>query len=162
MTSPAASAGIALCRLIAGGVFVFAAANKIADVRSFAESIMAFKVAPADNEALILQAAYAMPWIELLAGVALILGFWTRAAATVIAALLLVFIGMVVSVILRDIDAKCPCFGRFRLLCSGPLGWCKVIENSVLLAFALVPALTGGGRFSVDALRGEARRKAAA
>ena len=56
----------------------------------FAEAIWNYQLAPAW---LIHPAALTLPWLELLCGLALCLGVWTRAAAAWCAALLLVFAG---------------------------------------------------------------------
>jgi uncharacterized membrane protein YphA (DoxX/SURF4 family) len=54
--------------------------------------------------------ALAMPWLELLLGLALLLGIWTRASAGLVGALLLVFV-VAISVNLARANAiDCGCF----------------------------------------------------
>src|SRR5438477_10312603 len=74
---------------IALGVFFVAAAlPKIADPPSFAHMVYNYRIVPG---ALINLMALTMPWIELLSGLALIIGIWKGTARTIIAALLITF-----------------------------------------------------------------------
>ncbi|HEY2322484.1 MAG TPA: MauE/DoxX family redox-associated membrane protein, partial [Thermoanaerobaculia bacterium] len=54
--------------------------------------------------------ALTMPWIELLCGLALILGIWKEAARTLIALLLLVFIVAISVNLTRNNAIDCGCF----------------------------------------------------
>jgi uncharacterized membrane protein YphA (DoxX/SURF4 family) len=154
--STAAAVPLALCRILMGGVFLFAAYIKLSDPQSFSESIQAFKIIDDDN--LVLFSTYALPWTECFAGICLILGLWTRAAAFIIASLLLIFIAAVASVLLRGMNVSCGCFGRLHLICASKIAWCKVWENSILTAITLVPLVFGAGRWSLDARLGAAGR----
>jgi uncharacterized membrane protein YphA (DoxX/SURF4 family) len=152
-------------RVALGGLFVFAAYNKLFAGRfapeTFQEAIAAYKVVA--DPALVEYATFIFPWVELLAGLGLILGFWTRASGLVIALMLAVFIGVIASVIFREIPmSSCSCFGKYKLLCGNaaipPLkdqpavGWCKVVENSILILLAAAASTYGGGLFSLDRL----------
>jgi putative oxidoreductase len=90
-----------------GAIFVVAALPKIADPPSFAHMIYNYRVLPAS---LVNISALVMPWLELLAGLALILGVWTRAARTIIAGMLVVFIVAIAFNLLRDNAIDCGCF----------------------------------------------------
>src|SRR5437763_6328213 len=75
---------------IALGIFFVAAAlPKIADPPSFAHMVYNYRIVPG---AIINLMALTMPWIELLSGLALILGIWKATTRTIIAALLITFI----------------------------------------------------------------------
>ncbi len=54
--------------------------------------------------------ALVMPWFELLAGLALILGIWTRTSAALVGALLLVFVAAISANLLRGNAIDCGCF----------------------------------------------------
>src|SRR5437588_9896762 len=71
-----------------GLIFVVAALPKIVDPPSFAHMIYNYKIMP---WALVNPMALIMPWIELLSGLALILGIWKGTARTIIGILLLPF-----------------------------------------------------------------------
>ena len=89
-----------------GALFVLAAVPKIADPPSFAHMIYNYRLMPAS---LINLSALVMPWVELLAGLALILGVWKAAARTIIGILLAVFIIAISINLARDnaIDSGC-------------------------------------------------------
>src|ERR1700755_2444634 len=72
-----------------GLFFVVAALPKIVDPPSFTHMIYNYRILPGP---LVNLAGLVMPWVELLSGLALILGIWTNAARTIIGALLLTFI----------------------------------------------------------------------
>jgi len=90
-----------------GAVFVAAALPKLADPPGFAEAIWNYQLAPAW---LIHPAALALPWLELLCGLALCLGVWTRAAAAWLTALLLVFVAALSINLARNHPVDCGCF----------------------------------------------------
>jgi putative oxidoreductase len=90
-----------------GAIFVVAALPKIADPPSFAHMIFNYRILPG---ALINITSLVMPWLELIAGLALILGVWTKAARDLIAAMLLVFIVAITFNLLRDNAIDCGCF----------------------------------------------------
>lgn len=151
----AAPARLGLCplvvRILLGGIFIAAAYFKIRDPQTFAEAIQAFKMVQSDW--LVLFGTHALPWIEMFAGTALVVGFWSRAAAFVIGGLLTVFIYALISAIQRGLGGTpCSCFGEYYLICKEGVGWCKVVENSVLLFMALAILVDGGGAVSVDRL----------
>ena len=90
-----------------GVIFVIAALPKIVDPPSFAHMIYNYKLIPFG---IINAMALVMPWIELLCGLALILGVWTGTARTIIAALLLTFIVAISINLLRGNAIDCGCF----------------------------------------------------
>ena len=90
-----------------GVIFVVASLPKIADPPSFAHMIYNYKIMP---WAVINPLALIMPWIELLSGLALILGIWKGTARTIIAAMLLVFIFAISVNLIRGNPIDCGCF----------------------------------------------------
>jgi putative oxidoreductase len=90
-----------------GVIFVAAALPKIVDPPSFAHMIYNYKILPWP---LINPLALIMPWIELLCGLALILGIWKEAARTIIGALLLVFVIAISINLARGNAIDCGCF----------------------------------------------------
>jgi uncharacterized membrane protein YphA (DoxX/SURF4 family) len=136
-----------LVRVVLGGLFIFAAVIKLRNPQLFVQGVMAFKILP-DHLAHL--AAFVVPWMELLAGIALVLGLWARAGAVLLGAMLLAFIGGMISVIARDMDVTCSCFGKFEIPCSGAIGACHLARNSVLFAMAAFIALVGPGSLAID------------
>ena len=90
-----------------GLFFVVAALPKIADPPSFAHMVYNYRLLPGP---LVNLAALTMPWAELLMGVALICGIWRRTAATLVGALLVVFIVAISINLLRGNAIDCGCF----------------------------------------------------
>ena len=90
-----------------GALFVAAALPKIADPPSFAHMIYNYRILPAG---LINFTALTMPWVEILAGLALILGLWVRPARWLVAAMLVVFIIAISFNLWRDNAIDCGCF----------------------------------------------------
>ncbi|MEK6373489.1 MAG: MauE/DoxX family redox-associated membrane protein [Acidobacteriota bacterium] len=94
-------------QLALGALFVIAAIPKIADPPSFAHMIYNYRIVPAS---LVNLMALTMPWVELLAGLALILGVWKRAALGLIGAMLVVFIIAIGINLARGNAIDCGCF----------------------------------------------------
>lgn len=90
-----------------GLFFVIAALPKIVDPPSFAHMIFNYRIVPS---ALLNFMALVMPWVELLAGLALILGIWRGTARTIIAAMLVVFIIAIAINLARGNAIDCGCF----------------------------------------------------
>ncbi len=135
-----------------GGVFAFAAYNKIGGVQSFANAIKGFEIVDADKYGhLIVTAAYTMPWVEMIAGVLLVLGLWSRASAVAIWIMLVAFIAALIHVITDEsISADCSCFGDMNLVCDATVGWCQVIRNLVLLVPTSYLVWRQGGILALD------------
>ena len=90
-----------------GVIFVVAALPKITDPPSFAHMIYNYRIVPGS---LINFSSLVMPWLELLTGLALILGIWTRASRTIIGVLLVVFIIAIAFNLARNNAIDCGCF----------------------------------------------------
>jgi len=94
-------------QLALGLIFVLAALPKIGDPPSFAHMIYNYRIVPGS---LINISALVMPWLEILCGMALLLGIWTRAARNLIALLLVVFIVAIGINLVRGNAIDCGCF----------------------------------------------------
>lgn len=90
-----------------GAIFVAAALPKIADPPAFAHMIYNYRMLPGG---VVNALALWLPWVELLAGAALVIGVGRRAAAGVFGVLLLVFIGAIGFNLLRGHAVDCGCF----------------------------------------------------
>ena len=90
-----------------GAIFVVAALPKIADPPSFAHMIYNYRLVPGQ---LVNALALVMPWVEILAGLALILGVWRREAAIVAGLLIVVFLAAIGWNLARGHAVDCGCF----------------------------------------------------
>jgi uncharacterized membrane protein YphA (DoxX/SURF4 family) len=94
-------------QLALGVIFIAAALPKIVDPPSFAHMIYNYRIVPGS---LVNLSALAMPWVELLCGVALVLGIWRGTARTLIAAMLVTFIIAISINLIRGNAIDCGCF----------------------------------------------------
>lgn len=94
-------------QLALGVIFVAAALPKIVDPPSFAHMIYNYRLVPGPFVNLM---GLTMPWIELLCGLALILGIWRTTARSLIALLLVTFIVAISINLLRGNSIDCGCF----------------------------------------------------
>jgi uncharacterized membrane protein YphA (DoxX/SURF4 family) len=95
-------------RLALGGVFLWAGVSKAMDPHEFGLEIARYRMVP--QEAVNLMAIL-LPWIEIVAGAALVLGLWARAGAFVCLGLDVVFLIAITSALRRGLDISCGCFG---------------------------------------------------
>lgn len=147
--APLGSFVLLTLRILLGGIFCLAGFLKFRDPQTFYEAINAFQLVR--DSGLVLLGTHVLPPIEIVAGLALILGFWTRAAAFVIGGLLVVFIAAVIGAINKGLAGiPCSCFGYFHLLCKDGVGWCKVGENLAMTGIAAALVVFGGGFLSLD------------
>lgn len=131
--------GIWASRVIAAGVFIWAAVPKLMDPVAFAETIGNYHAFPYWSWNLI---AATVPWLELIAAVALVVGIRRRGAAFTLAVLDTAFMALILSVIARDIDISCGCFGQQSEAAAQveSVGWHTFFRDLALM----VPILVGG------------------
>jgi putative oxidoreductase len=144
------------CRVALGGLFVFAAWLKLSGPQAFADSVLAFKIIPESADHLTTLTTFVVPWTEMVAGVALILGLWARSAALVLSLMLVVFMAGIGSVVYRNavlhqgIDTHCGCFGRFEWPCTDKVGGCQIGRDLAMLAMGVLVVLKGPGPLAID------------
>jgi uncharacterized membrane protein YphA (DoxX/SURF4 family) len=96
-----------LLRIALGLVFIYSSWSKISDPPGFAEMIWNYRILPG---LLVNPVAIALPWLELLAGLALLSGFIRKGAALLAAGMLIVFITALATDLVRGIAVDCGCF----------------------------------------------------
>jgi uncharacterized membrane protein YphA (DoxX/SURF4 family) len=126
----ASPAVIRITRITIGLVFVIAALGKIGDLAWFAQQLHNYRIAPAWSENVF---AVVMPWIELMAGLSLVVGIRARAGAAITLALMIFFTLAVAAAWARGLDFRCGCFGK---LGASTIGMHKFLENLGLTALA--------------------------
>lgn len=94
-------------RLVLGGIFIWAGADKILHPAAFAQAINNYQILPGKTINL---TALILPWVELLLGTFLVLGIWLPGAVALANVLLLVFLGALVFNVARGLDVHCGCF----------------------------------------------------
>ena len=124
-----------VAQLGAGVIFLAAALPKIADLEAFAGSIHNFHMEPVIPIAAINVLAMTIPWIELLAGLALIANVKPRAGAFVYTGLLIVFTIAVGVALARGLSFECGCFGKAG---AATIGAKKLVEYLAMIALGMV------------------------
>jgi len=97
-----------LVRLGLAAVWLLSGLEKASDPRETIVAVRSYELLP---ESMVGAVAATLPYLEISLGVLLVLGFATRLAAVLSAALLLVFIGGVISAAVRGLSIDCGCFG---------------------------------------------------
>ena len=98
---------VILCRLVLGGVFIYASLDKIANPAEFAKAIGNYHVLPFGLENLL---ALFLPWLELITGILLIAGIMVDGATILIISMNIVFIFAISQALARGISIECGCF----------------------------------------------------
>ncbi|CAB5121845.1 related to methylamine utilization protein [Olavius algarvensis associated proteobacterium Delta 3] len=95
-----------LCRWGLGAVFIYAGSIKLMEPQVFAVLIDAYGVLPVG---LLMPVAIALPALEVIAGIGLI--FDIKGSLSIIAGLLVTFIGILAYGVDMGLDIDCGCFG---------------------------------------------------
>jgi putative oxidoreductase len=95
--------------LIIGGIFIYAGVMKIFDPVGFANDIDNYKILPWP---LTVRLAFYLPWLEILCGLAVILGLLYRGGLLILTMLTSIFIIASVIAKARGLDITCGCFGH--------------------------------------------------
>jgi putative oxidoreductase len=134
-------------RMLLGAIFIYAGLCKIFNPEQFAQAVMNYRIVPLVSVNLF---AIVLPWLELVSGIFLLVGFLSRGSIAMITVLMALFLGAIGSVLLRGLDISCGCFS--------PDGVYKItifyfIRDLLLFAFALQVLCYDRGILSVDTLR---------
>ncbi len=92
-----------------GGVFVYAGLLKVADPMSFLDDIRSFDLLGDPWAAWL---AMGLPWLEILAGLAVMSGFLRPGGMLILNGSLVVFLIAICLAWWRGIDIRCGCFGH--------------------------------------------------
>ena len=117
-------------RLLLGSFFVYASLGKITHPDQFANAVADYRMVPF---MLLNLGAVILPWIELITGLFLIIGFKSHASVIIIGLLLVMFEVMILINMYRGVPISCGCFDSV----GERIGWKKVIEDGLMLAFAV-------------------------
>ena len=98
-------------RIILGVIFIYASYDKISHPKAFAEIVYNYQILP---DPLINVTAILLPWLELLTGIFLIMGFWMQGTVIWCNILLVVYIGALCFNLARGLDINCGCFSTTK------------------------------------------------
>jgi len=133
-----------ICRLVVGGVFIWASLDKLAHPGEFAKAIHHYRLVP---YALLHPVALLLPAVEFVAGAALVVGWWRRGAAILGGVMLLVFIVAIATALVRGLDISCGCFNTDG---GHGVGLDLLWRDLLLLLACLPPLLAARGGPGVD------------
>ena len=117
-------------RVYLGYFFIYASLSKIPHPAQFAEAIANYRLVP---YMVLNLGAVILPWIELVAGLFLIIGFKSKASAIVIGLLLIMFDVMILINLYQGAPITCGCYDTV----GEPIGWKKILENALMLVFSV-------------------------
>lgn len=97
-----------IIRWILAGIFIWSGVSKLIEPDNFAVIIDEFNILPTS---LVWPTAYALPVLEVVAGIGLVFDLW--GSLTFITGLMILFMAVLVYGIRMGIDVDCGCFGMF-------------------------------------------------
>ena len=128
-------------RWILGVTFVYSSLHKIAAPAQFAKVVFGYSLfAPATINLI----AITVPFVELFAGAALLLGVWPRSATLVVETLLGVFAAVLTINLVRGVEFDCGCFSFQEAGAASPVG--EVLARDALYLLAGLQVLLFRGR----------------
>ena len=117
-----------LFRVVVGAIFIYASYYKIIEPAVFAKGIWFYHLVPGN---LINLLAVFLPWIELVCGVALIIGWQYRGTVILVNLMMIMFMVALASAVYRGISIDCGCFKAAQASESSAM-------NSLLWDFGII------------------------
>lgn len=115
-------------RIFIGGYFLYAAIPKIIEPLAFATSISHYGLLPSWS---VNAYALVLPWLELLIGGCLVIGYSIRTNAILAGLLILMFTAAVGYAVVLGLSIDCGCFGADG---GEEVSWFKVAKNLGMVA----------------------------
>jgi len=135
-------------RLVLGGIFIYAGFSKLVfpnthlwpmfvlrfslsmNISSFAQQVESYKMISPDASQLV---AHILPFVEIVLGLLLLIGWRLRIWATAITVVMVGFLAVVTRAYLLHMDINCGCFAT-----PEPVSLKKIAEDGALSALALL------------------------
>ena len=114
-------------RIILGLIFIYSAITKMVDLNYFVKALENYKILPQETLNLF---ALVIPWIEMIIGIFLLLGFFVKESALVGSIMAGIFIVAVITALTRGLNIDCGCFGTGD---GSKVGIMKLIEDFIIL-----------------------------
>ncbi|MEA3287591.1 MAG: MauE/DoxX family redox-associated membrane protein [Candidatus Marinimicrobia bacterium] len=127
------AATILLLRMGLGLLFIYASLDKIWNPGLFAKAVSNYRILPVS---LLHITAIILPWVEFIAGLALVFNRYPRAANILIGGMTLTFTLAIASAMARGLDFNCGCFNVTSEEVN--LGAQKIFENLNILAATIM------------------------
>ena len=119
-----------LLRYYLGFLFITGGISKISYPSGFAETLVSYQIVPYWSVNFF---SIALPWVELVCGVLLIIGLRTRAVTVIISMLLVTFAAGLLLNLIRNAPISCGCFSN-----SGDrISWWDIPRDLLWVLFAI-------------------------
>ncbi len=135
---------VALARWLLGALLLATGALKVGSPAALASAIAGFRLLP---PGVVAPLAVILPYFEILLGLYLIAGLFTRIAGWVATVQFVLYAAAIASAVLRGIPANCGCFGPGD---AAVADWPHVAFDLALAGIALFIALRAPGAFALD------------
>ncbi len=122
-----------VARVYLAVVFLMACYHKLLDPAAFALDIATYQIMPLATVNLM---AIVLPWVELVAGLMLLVGFRVRAGALLVAGMMTVFTLAVAIALSRGLEMSCGCFAS-QGAAEDPISWRTILRDLSWLFLAL-------------------------
>ena len=146
-----------LARLLIGGFFIYMGIVKIQDPVAFLKQVRLYEMLPESPPHLLNGTAILLPWLEVVCGLALVLGVYLRGAGTIIALMLVVFTPAIFLRAWGIHSTEGTPFLEIAFDCGCGTGaviiWQKLLGNTGLLLGALVAVFSASRRFCLPSGR---------
>jgi len=139
-----------VARVVTGGVWIVAGALKFPDPAASVRAVRAYDLLP---ETVVPAVGHLLPVVEVVIGVALLVGLLTRPVAVVSALLLVGFVVGIASAWARGLSIDCGCFGGggFDADATEKYPW-EIARDLGLLALSGYLVWLRSSRLSLDAM----------
>jgi uncharacterized membrane protein YphA (DoxX/SURF4 family) len=140
-----------LVRLFLGGYFIHGGVVKALDPAVFLKVVRLYDMLPETPAVLLNGTAIVLPWVEIVCGVALVVGLFIRGAGVLIAAMLCVFTPAIFLRALAVTAEEGISFFQVEFDCGCGTGneiiWLKLCKNTGLLLLAIFAIVSRSRRF---------------
>jgi putative oxidoreductase len=133
-----------VARVVVALIFIIAAIPKISNPAEFAGEIARYNLMP---NAFLNIMALALPWIELITAIFLLVGIRMKANSVIISGMLLVFVVAIGLAMVQGLNINCGCHTKGL---SGKVGWAKIFEDIALMAFCAMIFFSSNSAFTLD------------
>jgi putative oxidoreductase len=121
--------GVRLLEVVLGGLFFYAGLQKYLHPYEFAEAVLAYQLLPGS---LVGATAAVLPWVEITAGLCLVVGLKRRSSLLLLTGLVAGFLVVIFITMARGLKIDCGC----GLFFQRQVGLGAVAEDAVLLFWA--------------------------
>lgn len=138
-----------LVRLYLASVFLAACFHKLVHPEVFAVDVATYQLLPQWS---INAFALVLPWVELLTGAMLVLGFRVKAASLLIALMMVSFMISLAWALHLHLDMSCGCFASQAATTDDPISWHTIVRDSAWLGMAVYVFLFDRHPLGIDRL----------